>query len=121
MSTAYVSDSKRFYKNILSKVFLILSFEYVPSNNVVWKQFKYLCLSVTDGMSISVEYVPSKMLESNFDIYVSILQIEWVLAREVAETYKIPKSTLGDEISWKSAQAVTVRKNSFSHESKICK
>ena len=42
MSTAYVSDSKRFYKNILSKVFLILSFEYVPSNNVVWKQFKYL-------------------------------------------------------------------------------
>ena len=65
------------FTKIYAQIFLILSFEYVPSNNVVGKQFKYLCLSIADRISISVEYVPSKMLlKSNFDIYVSILQIE---------------------------------------------
>ena len=34
-------------------------------------------------------------------------------AQEVAETYWIPKSTPSDEMRWKSAQAVTVRKNHF--------
>ena len=37
-------------------------------------------------------------------------------AQDAAETCRIPKSTLGDEIRWKSAHAVTVRKKSFSNK-----
>lgn len=53
-------------------------------------------------------------LESNFNIWVYIT--DWMSAQEAAETYRIPKSTLGDEIRWKSTQAVTIRKKLFSYK-----